>query len=155
MLHVHRCWQQPGAVLQPDYQPGSSHWSHRHVGESQPPTTNLMCGYRGGRGGGNPSPRSSSRSRAGRAYCSYLPYKHIWGGGEGLLHVDMFAHNKSGIAYRDGNRRSETVVNHTREPHRQPRLLPSCTNHLCHSMPFGTVALLGQLKPLCETRGLA
>jgi hypothetical protein len=32
-----------------------------------------------------------------------------WGGG--LLHVDMFAHNKSGIAYQDGNRRSETVVN--------------------------------------------
>jgi hypothetical protein len=31
-------------------------------------------------------------------------------GGE-LLHVDMFAHNKSGIAYQDGNRRSETVVN--------------------------------------------
>jgi hypothetical protein len=45
-------------------------------------------------------------------------------GGE-LLHVDMFAHNKSGIAYRDGNRRSETVVNHKREPHQQPRLLPS------------------------------
>jgi hypothetical protein len=31
--------------------------------------------------------------------------------GGGLLHVDMFAHNKSGIAYRDGNRRSKTVVN--------------------------------------------
>jgi hypothetical protein len=25
------------------------------------------------------------------------------GGGGGLLHVDMFAHNKSGIAYRDKN----------------------------------------------------
>jgi hypothetical protein len=37
-------------------------------------------------------------------------------GGGGLLHVDMFAHNKSGIAYRDGNRRSKTVVNHKREP---------------------------------------
>jgi hypothetical protein len=48
-------------------------------------------------------------------------------GGE-LLHVDMFAHNKSGIAYRDGNRRSKTVVNHKREPHQQLRLLPSCTN---------------------------
>jgi hypothetical protein len=34
----------------------------------------------------------------------------LWGGG--LLHVDMFAHNKSGIAYRDGNRRAESVVNH-------------------------------------------
>jgi hypothetical protein len=50
------------------------------------------------------------------------------GGGGGLLHVDMFAHNKSGIAYRDGNRRSKPVVNHKREPHQQPRLLPSCTN---------------------------
>jgi hypothetical protein len=29
-----------------------------------------------------------------------------------MLHVDMFAHNKSGIAYRDGNRRSKAVVNH-------------------------------------------
>jgi hypothetical protein len=27
-----------------------------------------------------------------------------------LLHVDMFAHNKSGITYQDGNRRSKTVV---------------------------------------------
>jgi hypothetical protein len=35
-------------------------------------------------------------------------------GGE-LLHVDMFAHNKSGIACRDKNRRSETVVNHKRD----------------------------------------
>jgi hypothetical protein len=51
----------------------------------------------------------------------------LLGGGE-LLHVDMFAHNKSGIAYRDGNRRSKTVVNHKREPHQQLRLLPSCTN---------------------------
>jgi hypothetical protein len=33
--------------------------------------------------------------------------------------VDMFAHNKSGIAYQDGNRRSKTVVNHKREPHQQ------------------------------------
>jgi hypothetical protein len=48
--------------------------------------------------------------------------------GGGLLHVDTFAHNKSGIAYRDGNRRSKTVVNHEREPHQQLRLLPSCTN---------------------------
>jgi hypothetical protein len=48
-------------------------------------------------------------------------------GGE-LLHVDMFAHNKSGIAYRDGNRWSKTVVNHKREPHQQLRLLPSRSN---------------------------
>jgi hypothetical protein len=33
-----------------------------------------------------------------------------------LLHVGRFAHNKSGIAYRDGNQRSETVVNHKRGP---------------------------------------
>jgi hypothetical protein len=49
-------------------------------------------------------------------------------GGGGLLHVDMIAHNKSGIAYRDGNRQSETVASHKREPHQQPSLLPSCTN---------------------------
>jgi hypothetical protein len=48
--------------------------------------------------------------------------------GGGLLHVDMFANNKRGIAYRDRNQRSETVVDHKREPHQQPRLLPSCTN---------------------------
>jgi hypothetical protein len=47
-------------------------------------------------------------------------------GGE-LLHVDTFAHNKSGIAYQSKNRRSETVVNHKREPLRQPRLPPNCT----------------------------
>jgi hypothetical protein len=41
-----------------------------------------------------------------------------------MLHVDMFAHNNNGIAYRDRNRRSETVVDHKREPHQQPRLLP-------------------------------
>jgi hypothetical protein len=29
--------------------------------------------------------------------------------GGGLLHVNMFAHNTSGIAYRDRNRWSETV----------------------------------------------
>jgi hypothetical protein len=32
--------------------------------------------------------------------------------GGALLHVDTFAHNKSGIAYQGKNRRSETVVNH-------------------------------------------
>jgi hypothetical protein len=42
-----------------------------------------------------------------------------------MLHVDMFALNKSGIAYRDRNRRSDTVVDHQGEPHQQPRLLPS------------------------------
>jgi hypothetical protein len=57
--------------------------------------------------------------------CRQVPQQIL--GGE-LLHVDMFAHNKSGIAYRDGNRRSKTVVNHKREPHQQLRLLPSCTN---------------------------
>jgi hypothetical protein len=45
--------------------------------------------------------------------------------GGGLLQVDMFAHHKSGIAYRDRNRRSETVASHKREPHQQPRLLPT------------------------------
>jgi hypothetical protein len=53
----------------------------------------------------------------------FLP--QLWGE---LLHEDMFAHNESGIAYRDRNRRSETVVDHKREPHQQPRLLPSCAN---------------------------
>jgi hypothetical protein len=45
--------------------------------------------------------------------------------GGGVLHVYMFAHNKS--AYRDRNCRSETIVSHKREPQQQPRLLPSCT----------------------------
>jgi hypothetical protein len=36
--------------------------------------------------------------------------------GGALLHVDTFAHNKSGIAYQSKNRRSETVVNHKGEP---------------------------------------
>jgi hypothetical protein len=43
-----------------------------------------------------------------------------------LLHVDMIAHNKSGIAYQDRNRRPETFVDQKREPDQQPRLLPSC-----------------------------
>jgi hypothetical protein len=43
----------------------------------------------------------------------------------GLLHVDMFPHNKSGIAYRDRSQRPETVAFH--KHHQQPRLLPSCT----------------------------
>jgi hypothetical protein len=37
----------------------------------------------------------------------------------GLLHVDMFAHNNGGIAYRDRNQLSETVVDHKREPELQ------------------------------------
>jgi hypothetical protein len=40
-------------------------------------------------------------------------WARFWGE---LLHVDMFAHNKSGIAYRDRSRRSETAVDHKREP---------------------------------------
>jgi hypothetical protein len=48
--------------------------------------------------------------------------------GGGGVHVYMFAHDKSGIAYQDRNRRPETVVAHKREHHQQPRLLPSCTN---------------------------
>jgi hypothetical protein len=42
-------------------------------------------------------------------------------GGEGIV-------TRRHVAYRDGNRRSRTVVNHKREPHQQQRLLPSCTN---------------------------
>jgi hypothetical protein len=34
-----------------------------------------------------------------------------WWWGAGGLHVDMFAHHKSGIAYQDNNRRPETVFN--------------------------------------------
>jgi hypothetical protein len=63
----------------------------------------------------------------GSTACTCQPL--LWGGGGGeFLHVYMFAHKKSGIANRDGNRRSKTVVNHKREPHQQQRLLPSCTN---------------------------
>jgi hypothetical protein len=40
-----------------------------------------------------------------------------------VLHVDMFALNKSGIAYQDRSRRSETAVNHKRNPHQQLRYL--------------------------------
>jgi hypothetical protein len=46
----------------------------------------------------------------------------------GLLHVDMFAHNKSGIACQDRYRQPETVGNHKGEPHQQPRPLLSCPN---------------------------
>jgi hypothetical protein len=43
-----------------------------------------------------------------------------------LVHVDIIAHNKSGIAHQDRDRRLETVVI-TREPHKQPRLLQDST----------------------------
>jgi len=29
-----RCWYWPGLLLQPDHQPGPTHWSHSHVGEA-------------------------------------------------------------------------------------------------------------------------
>jgi UDP-N-acetylglucosamine transferase subunit ALG13 len=72
-------------------------------------------------------------------------------GGGGLLHVDMFAHNKSGIAYHDRNRRSETVVNHKREPHQQPRLLPSCTN-CAPLVPGVPIEHLMQARPASNTK---
>jgi hypothetical protein len=53
------------------------------------------------------------------------------GGGGDLLHVDMSAHNKSGIAYRDWDRRPETDVDHKREPHQQPRLFGSASRPRC------------------------
>jgi hypothetical protein len=37
-------------------------------------------------------------------------------GGGDLSHVDMCAHNKSGVAYQDRNQRPETAVNHNRGP---------------------------------------
>jgi hypothetical protein len=43
------------------------------------------------------------------------------GGGGGVLHVDMFAHNNSGHAYQDESQRPDTVNNYKTEPHRQPR----------------------------------
>jgi hypothetical protein len=53
----------------------------------------------------------------------------------------MFAHNKSGIAYRDGNRRSKTVVNHKREPHQQLRLLPRSFMYYQQYNAEGTLSL--------------
>jgi hypothetical protein len=44
------------------------------------------------------------RKEAGLLKARYYPSRGV------LLHVDMFAHNKSGIAYRNRNRRPETVV---------------------------------------------
>jgi hypothetical protein len=59
-----------------------------------------------------------------------------------LLHVDMLAHNNSGIACRGRNRRPETVVDYKREPHQQPRLLSSSeicvTSTPCDSVTAGT-----------------
>jgi hypothetical protein len=49
----------------------------------------------------------------------------IWGG---LIHVDMSAHNKMALPTEIGTDRSETVVNHKRDPHQQPRLLQSRIN---------------------------
>jgi hypothetical protein len=46
----------------------------------------------------------------------------------GLLHVDRFAHNKSGIAYQDKSRRPETI--YKREPHQQVRLLVTNQNSI-------------------------
>jgi hypothetical protein len=42
------------------------------------------------------------------AGCQHLLVTSLLGGGT-LLHVDTFAHNKSGIAYQSKNRRPETV----------------------------------------------
>jgi hypothetical protein len=59
---------------------------------------------------------------------------HCLGGGA-LLHVGMFANNKSGVVYQDRSRRPETVVDNERGPHQQPRLPPSCTNeHLLQAI---------------------
>jgi hypothetical protein len=61
----------------------------------------------------------------------------------GLLHVDMFAHNKSGIAHQDRNRRPETVVDHKTEPRQQPRLLPSRTvQHLVQASHYAIIPAL-------------
>jgi hypothetical protein len=49
----------------------------------------------------------------------------------GLLGVDMFAHDKSVIAYRGRSRPPETVVDHKRQPHQQLGLLPGCTSSVC------------------------
>jgi hypothetical protein len=44
-----------------------------------------------------------------------------------LLHVDRFAHNKNGTAYRDRSQTARDRCWSQRGPHQQPRLLPSCT----------------------------
>jgi hypothetical protein len=54
---------------------------------------------------------------------THTPTIACWGG---LSDVNMFAHNKSGIAYRDSNQHPETDVDYRSGKHRQqPRLLPS------------------------------
>jgi hypothetical protein len=59
--------------------------------------------------------------------------------GGGVLHVHMFAHNKSGIAYQGRNLRPETVVNHRSEPHQQPRVLTHCVFPPRPSLPYPRV----------------
>jgi hypothetical protein len=44
-----------------------------------------------------------------------------------MSRLDIFAHNKSGNAWHNSYRRSETVIYHKQEPHQQLRLLPNCT----------------------------
>jgi hypothetical protein len=39
-----------------------------------------------------------------------------------LPHIDVFAHNGSGVAWQDTNEQPETVVDHKRGPHQQLRL---------------------------------
>jgi hypothetical protein len=76
-----------------------------------------------------PAAQQSKHVQAARAAAMNLaghPWFIVHMGG-GLLHVDTFAHNKSGIAYQGKNRRAETAVDHKREPLRQPRLPPNCT----------------------------
>jgi hypothetical protein len=51
--------------------------------------------------------------------CGFWAAGLTLGGGGVVLHVDMFAHNKSGIAYQDRNQRPATVVNNMRAPHQQ------------------------------------
>jgi hypothetical protein len=57
----------------------------------------------------------------------HIPHQYVPNtrSSRGGVYIDMFAHNKSGIAYLDRKRGSETVVDHKREPHQQPILLPS------------------------------
>jgi hypothetical protein len=58
-----------------------------------------------------------------------------------MLDVDMFAHNKSGVVYRDRNRRPETVVftsTTSRTPQQpNPTYTVQLTAHLCPHSPTG------------------
>jgi hypothetical protein len=58
----------------------------------------------------------------GLAACHSAAQRRLRGG---LLLADMFAHNNTGIAYKDRNRRPETVADDKREPHQQPSLCSS------------------------------